>query len=78
MGRNKQVWNNAAPVATLQLKTLPLMRGVTGLVGWRQVEAFGNGNILFKIAKFNFDPLERGFYLGQYWFCFIFAYTTSL
>jgi len=51
MGRNKQVWNNAAPVATLQLKTLPLMRGVTGLVGWRQVEAFGNGNILFKLPS---------------------------
>lgn len=49
MGRNKQVWNNAAPVATLQLKTLPLMKGVTGLNGWRQGEAFGNGNILLEL-----------------------------
>lgn len=27
MGRNKQVWNNAAPVATLQLKTAFNERG---------------------------------------------------
>lgn len=49
MGMNKQVWNNAVPVATLQLKTLPLMRGITGLDAWRQGEAFGNGNILLEL-----------------------------
>lgn len=49
MGRNKQVWNNAAPVAPLQLKTLALMRGVKCLDAWRQGEAFGNRNILLEL-----------------------------
>ncbi len=42
MGRQKQIWDNAAPVATLQLKPCAFNER-------RQREAFGNGNILLEL-----------------------------